>query len=493
MLIEQQTSGNVTLLTVMEKRIDARVAPELKRFMSEVAGGGQTWIALDIENVELIDRENIELLAPNARRKGLELIVSLPPALPTSLRGDPGRLRQVLTNLIGNAIKFTEKGEVRIEVSATETEGRVRHRFDIIDSGIGITPAGRSRLFKTFSQADGSTTRKYGGTGLGLVIAKQLVEQMGGSIGVESEPGAGSRFWFTVQLEEAAAEDAPAKVMTDLTGMRILVVDDNPTNRLVLERQLSSWGVFHQSAVGGEQCMELLRAAAVTEAHPFDAVLLDMQMPGMDGLSTGRAIRNELARPPRVIFLSSSEAATSAEILQKEGFDACILKPVRQSRLLEVIRHALAPQSHVAPPIRPVSVIEPAKHSVTPFRILVAEDNVVNQKVILAQLKKLGYTADTVANGLEVLESLDRIPYDIVFMDCQMPEMDGFEASRVIRAKEGSGSHVRVIALTANAMQSDRDRCLDAGMDDYIAKPMRFADLEAALERAGALRIAGVA
>ncbi|MEO8380365.1 MAG: response regulator [Acidobacteriota bacterium] len=451
---------------------------------------------LSFDEVEFDVRDavegTIELLAPAARRKGLELVVNMPPELPGLFRGDPGRLRQVLTNLIGNAIKFTERGEVRVELAATRQDQKVTLRFEIADSGIGISEAGLKRLFQTFSQADGSTTRKYGGTGLGLVIARQIVEQMGGTIGVTSEEGSGSRFWFTVRLPECAM--LAATPAGDLTGLTALIIDDNATNRFVVEQQLSSWGVSHESASGPWDGIRMARQAAL-DGRPFDVLLLDLQMPEMDGLTLWRTIRGESAlQSLRAIILSSSPVAFPEDELRAERLHLCLLKPVRQSRLfhaLQSLRDDVAGEARIESSRTP-SAARPAEDAVR-LRILVAEDNVVNQKVVLAQLRKLGFTADLAANGLEALVALEKISYDLILMDCQMPEMDGFEASRAIRVLEQQqqlGRHTQIIALTANAIESDRQRCLDAGMDDYLAKPVKLAALETVLHRAASTRAA---
>jgi len=435
----------------------------------------------------------MELLAPTARRKGLELVVNIPPEIPNGFRGDPGRLRQVLTNLVANAIKFTETGEVRVEASAGRGDRMTTLRFEIFDTGIGISEAGLARLFRTFSQADGSTTRKYGGTGLGLVIARQIVEQMGGQIGVESAEGSGSRFWFTVNLPECALDGSPATTTSILRGLTALIVDDNATNRFVLQQQLTSWAVTHESASSAEEGLQKLAEARLA-GRSFDLLLLDMQMPGMDGLTLWRSIRTKDEYPlPRAIILSSAPVAMTEEQLQAEGLSACLLKPVRQSRLLAAVYGMAMTRTVIESPSKDRRP-EPSHETPAPrVRILVAEDNMVNQKVILAQLKKLGHTADLVANGLEALAALERIGYDLVLMDCQMPEMDGYEASRIIRSMEERHSlptHTRIVALTASAIESDRQRCLDAGMDDYLTKPVKIDALDAALRRATVARSA---
>jgi two-component system sensor histidine kinase/response regulator len=478
---ETVVSSANALLTIINDILD----------FSKIEAGKLTFENLKFDLRDAVDG-TAELLAPSARRKGIELVVSLPPEIETGFRGDPGRLRQVLMNLVGNAIKFTEKGFVRVEVVVTRASGRAGIRFDVVDTGIGISEAGRSRLFQTFSQADGSTTRKYGGTGLGLVIARQIVEQMGGTIGVDSVEGEGSRFWFTMTLEECGAEpDAAPPRASGLSGVRALIVDDNDTNRFVLERQLASWGVYSESAADGEAAIKRLRGAAAS-GNAFDLILLDMQMPGMDGLTLWRSVRDDASlQPVRAILLSSSAVALSEVELIEARLDACLLKPVRQSRLFEALRRPLGDRGDDRDVQASIPDVVPTTPQ-SPLRILVAEDNIVNQKVVLAQLKSLGYAADLAANGLEVLVALDQIGYDVILMDGQMPEMDGYEASRLIRSREEKNPSglTWIIALTANAIETDRQRCLDAGMDDYLPKPVRVEALAAALKRAGEARLA---
>jgi two-component system sensor histidine kinase/response regulator len=478
---ETVVSSAEALLTIINDILD----------FSKIEAGKLSFDELEFDLRETVE-ETVELLAPVVRRKGLELVVSMPLEEPLRFFGDPGRLRQVLTNLIGNAIKFTEKGEVRVEVSSAGGGDREKTvRFDIYDTGIGISREGLTRLFQTFSQADGSTTRKYGGTGLGLVISRQIVEQMGGSIGVESVSGTGSRFWFTVNLPACDGEPQlhPA---ADLRDLHVLVIDDNPTNRYVIEQQLGSWGIRHASAdsaaTGGASL-----AQAARQGHPFNLLLLDMQMPEMDGRSFWRSVRDEAApRPLQTIILSSAAAALTEEEMLSERIEACLLKPVRRSRLLDALHLLSAGREGREVVARPLPEVSDPGSGLSTFRILVAEDNVVNQKVVLAQLRKIGHAADVVADGLEVLAAMKQIPYDLILMDCQMPEMDGYEATRTLRsfAPQGTGRRPWIIALTASANESDRQRCIDAGMDDYISKPVKIEALAAGLARAAAGRAA---
>ena len=439
----------------------------------------------------------LDMLAEGAQGKGIELACVIPPDLPTRLRGDVGRLQQILVNLVGNAIKFTDRGEIVVHVfKESETETHAVLRFDVQDTGIGIAPEAQARLFQAFNQADGSTTRRYGGTGLGLAISKQLVAMMEGQIGVQSEPGLGSTFWFTAQLEKQAADaKAPERFSRGLFGLQVLVVDDNATNRQILNHQLLAWNMQTGSAISGDEALRMLRAAAA-KSKPYDLALLDVQMPEMDGLTLARAIKADPAiAGTRLIVLTSLGQALTAEELKEIGIEAYLSKPVKQSRLVDCLVHAMGETTAanvVSKSAVTASVPIPSEPNpqIENVRILLAEDNIVNQQVALAQLRKLRYRADTVANGLEVLAALELISYDVILMDCQMPEMDGYEATQAIRQQEQSlkqpcpwNPPVYIIALTAHAMQGDREKCLAVGMDDYLSKPVRPSELQAALER----------
>ncbi len=479
-----------TLLTIINDILD----------FSKIEAGKLAFEEIEFNLVEVVESA-LELLAERAQAKGIELLGSVAPELPGIVCGDPGRLRQVLVNLVGNGIKFTEKGEVVVRTERVdETPTHVRVRFRVTDTGIGIPAATQRQLFQAFTQADSSTTRKYGGTGLGLAISKQLVGLMGGDIGVESEPGQGTSFWFTAKFKKAGDIPVPAIApRDDLHNLRVLVVDDNATNRQILRHQIFAWKMQRGSAASGHEALRILRAAAES-GEPFDVALLDMQMPEMDGLALARAIKSDPAiSAVKLIMLTSlGQIMTKAE-LQAAGLAAYLIKPVKQSRLfdclVEVSGTEVRPPDRIARP--PASAIASPAPDVTGerVRILLAEDNAVNQKVALAQLAKLGFTADPVANGLEVLEALDGGVYDVILMDCQMPGMDGYEATRLIRKRESTALNdaqparrVHIIAMTANAMEGDREKCLAAGMDDYVSKPVREADLRAALERWRALR-----
>ena len=472
-----------TLLTVINDILD----------FSKIEAGKLHFEELDFGLVETIEA-TLDMLAERAQRKNIELVSAIPPDVPAWLVGDPGRLRQVLVNLIGNAIKFTERGEVVIRVfKEAETATHATLRFSVIDTGIGIPLEVQARLFQAFTQADSSTTRRYGGTGLGLAIAKQIVALMKGQIGVQSEPGQGATFWFTAEFAKQSGPppDARLEYNRDLFDLRVLVVDDNATNRQILRHQIVAWKMQKGSAASGHEALKILRSAVDT-GKPYDVALLDMQMPVMDGLTLARAIKADPAlASTRLIILTSLGHVMAQKELKEFGIDAYLVKPVKQSRLfdclVDVVGEHLAHHVFVkaASPVVPL-----APETVGKVRILLAEDNSVNQKVALAQFRKLGFSAEAVGNGLEAVQALDDIPYDIIFMDCQMPEMDGYEATQSIRKREHEAStsgrlksRVHIVAMTANAMQGDREKCLAAGRDDYVSKPVREADLRAAMER----------
>ncbi len=436
----------------------------------------------------------LELLAEKAYGQGLELAYLIAENTPTQLCGDPGRLRQILLNLVNNAIKFTEKGEVVVRVAKVAGTGRVATlRFTITDTGIGIPPEAQAKLFQPFMQADGSTTRKYDGTGLGLAICKQLVSLMHGEIGVESNPGHGSTFWFTTQV---ALQPETAKVVhrrAEIAGSRVLIVDDNATNREIFERQLANWHVKHTSASSGQEALEKLHAAG--SAH-FDAALLDMQMPAMDGLTLAHHIHTDPALADiKILILSSMGRTIPPAELAEAGVALTLMKPVKQSQLHDALVSVLA--DRILTTVRAKRLSAPPIVASGKLRILVAEDNIVNQRVAMLQLERLGHRADVAANGLEVLSAIETVHYDVIFMDCHMPELDGYEATRRLRARENERrargekfTALHIVAMTANAMQGDREACLASGMDDYISKPVRPAELAASLARAPAAAVA---
>jgi signal transduction histidine kinase/DNA-binding response OmpR family regulator/HPt (histidine-containing phosphotransfer) domain-containing protein len=445
---------------------------------------------LELESIDFDLRQTVEdvceLLAERAQAKGLELACVLHDTVPASVRGDPGRLRQILINLLGNAIKFTERGEVVVRVlPAGQDERAVVLRFEVQDTGIGIPPDARPRIFQAFTQADESMTRRYGGTGLGLAIARQLVEMMEGTIEVESEAGRGSTFWFTARLGRAAADVRRERSRrSDVQGVRVLIVDDNDTNRELLHHQVTSWGMTDGVARDAPRALEMLRAAA-DSGRPYQVVILDMMMPDMDGLELARRIKADKAlAAARLILLTSIGLRGDAALARRAQIDAYLSKPVRQSELFNCLATVLgrAPQDTELVTRHTLSEARPRLAG----RVLLAEDNPVNQEVVLSMLDGVGCAVDVAADGEEALAMLAKQSYDLILMDCQMPRRDGYEATREVRRREaaaGSGRRTPVIALTANAMEGDRERCLEAGMDDYLPKPLRPGALYAALAR----------
>jgi len=431
----------------------------------------------------------LAVLAEKARAKGLELAYLVEENVPTQLVGDAGRLHQVLLNLVGNAVKFTDRGEVVVRVSKlAEQDRRVRLRFGICDTGIGIPPESRAKLFQPFVQADGTTTRRFGGTGLGLAICRQLAAMMGGEIGLESEEGRGSTFWFTAEfpLQEAAPKVVP--VRAELAGRRALIVDDHAINREIFERQLAVWRVETVSAAGGGEALDAVAAAG---GRAFDFAVLDYQMADMNGLDLARRLR---AGPGgadwKILMLTSTGHLIPQAELVAAGVGACLLKPVRHAQLHEALVVLLGGGGGPRPPPRPAAV---SGTEVKPLRILLAEDNLVNQHVARMQLAKFGYAPDLVADGLAALDAVQKGSYDVVLMDCQMPELDGYAVTRRLRRWEAGRRDagekfepLHIIAMTANAMQGDREKCLEAGMDDYVSKPVRPQELAAAIARAPA-------
>lgn len=449
---------------------------------SKIEAGKLSFELLDF-NLSQVVEDTLEMFAGQARQKSVELASLIYQDVPTLLRGDPGRLRQVLTNLVGNALKFTDKGEVILTVTKAEetTEDCLLH-FGISDTGIGISAERQSLLFQPFTQGDGSTTRKYGGTGLGLAISKQLVELMGGQMGVESEAGIGSIFWFTVRLtKQPAGAHAATPSVESLAGLRVLIVDDNATNRRILLHQFDSWAMAAEPVETGLQALARLRAAAAY-GQPFDLAILDYMMPEMDGLQLAQTIKSDpQLAATKLVLLSSSGQMVPSQHLQDAGFAVGLLKPVRQSRLFDCVVSLF----DVALPLKkPAPTVTPGPSvagDATKGRVLVVEDNTTNQLVTKLQLQGLGYAADVVSNGLEAVEAVSRFPYALILMDCQMPEMDGFEATAAIRTHEGTQRHTPIIALTANAFNGERERCLSAGMDDYLSKPVEMKTLAAIL------------
>jgi two-component system, sensor histidine kinase and response regulator len=446
---------------------------------------------LELEAVNFNLRSAIEdvgyTLAKRAQDKGLELACLIQPGLASDLRGDPGRLRQVLVNLTGNAIKFTHQGEIVIRAEAVEeTNSHVTVRFSVQDTGIGIPLDRQAAVFERFTQADGSTTRKYGGTGLGLTISKQLVESMSGRMGLNSQRGIGSEFWFEIRFEKQSREKrntAPLNLApVTLHRARILCVDDNQTNRTVLTRMVEGFGCRIETTTTGAKALELLRSAHQSD-DPYRVVLLDMQMPGMDGEQTARAIKGDPdVKEVKIIILTSMGQRGDAARLEVLGCSGYLLKPVKQQMLYEALVAVLGREGEEEPGLITRHIL--AEQRRRDARILLAEDNSINQKLAVILLQKAGFSVDAVDNGAAACEGAKTGQYHAVLMDVQMPEMDGFEATRQIRAWEaGQNRHIPIIAMTAHAMKGDRERCLLAGMDDYVSKPLHPRLLHSVMDR----------
>lgn len=476
---ETVRSSAEALLTVINEILD----------FSKIEAGKVELETLDFD-LRTVVEEVADLLAPRAHAKGLELSTLVGPGVPLRVRGDAGRVRQVLVNLVGNAVKFTEKGEIVVRVSPVEEcDEELVVRFSVTDTGIGIAPALHGRLFQSFSQTDSSTTRRYGGTGLGLAISKQLAELMGGGVGVDSDVGRGSTFWFTARLRKGTSHAevqsrAESAAATSLRGLRVLVVDDNATNRTILEQKLRSLAMRAESVPSGPAALALLRSAA-DEGDSFAIALLDLRMPGMDGIELARAIKDDpVIAGVRLVMLTSSAGRGDGARAREARVDGFLTKPVRVSALsdgLAMVMGLVEDLARPSPFVTRYSVAETEAR--TKAHILVVDDNTVNQKVAARQLEALGHRVDVAASGREALDAHARIPYAAVLMDCQMPEMDGYQATMEIRRREGSMRRTPIIAMTAGAMKSDREKALAAGMDDYISKPVRTGALAAVVDR----------
>ena len=486
--------------------LDTELNDEQRHYAEVVRGSGESLLALlnDILDFSKIEAGKLEIetldfdlyallddfassLALRAQDKGLEFVCAAAPDVPVLLRGDPGRLRQILTNLAGNAVKFTQQGEIAVRASLlSESSTEAVLRFSVRDTGIGIPKEKQQLLFQEFTQADASTTRQYGGTGLGLAISKQLAVRMGGEIGIVSDEGNGSEFWFTIRLgKQSEGDQTDIPQSADIRGRRILIVDDNATNREVLMAQLAAWGVRVEEAPGGPTALKAL-CLARDAGEPFEAAILDMQMPGMDGVTLAGAIKADaMLKDTRLVLLTSLGQRGDARLMEELGFAAYLIKPVRKSDLFGCLSAVLADTAPAGPPPAIIT-----RHTVRELRrgmvrILLAEDNITNQQVAMGILKKFGLRADAVANGAEAVKALEDIPYDLVLMDVQMPVMDGFEATQHIRNPQSAvhDHDIPIIAMTAHAMRGDRERCMAAGMSDYVLKPVSPEALAEALDK----------
>ena len=502
------------VLGMTDLLLDTTLDEEQRRFVMMAHRSGEALLGiindiLDLSKIEAgkleleaipfdlweVAEDVAELLAERAHGKGLELVCQIDEDVPINAIGDPGRLRQILTNLANNAIKFTEAGQVSILVQRgaepvllrrnslpderlrAQPGGHCQIQFSVVDSGIGMTTEQQQRLFLPFSQADSSTTRKYGGTGLGLAISRQLVEAMGGTIEAESEPGKGSIFRFAIVVCATESSDRwPTNTPSTLAHRRVLVVDDHGANRNIVRRQLASLGVSVETAGDGAEALAILRAGG--KAQVFDVAFIDMKMPGMNGIELAHAIRSDRTiEEPRLVMLTSVMPSDGAKAARAAGIVAYLNKPARRSEM-EKILHRLLDEPAPAPTVQASDRVP--NETTRRRRILLAEDNAVNRTVATSMLKQLGFEVDWAKNGVEAVSAVANARYDVVLMDCQMPEMDGFEATAAIRKAEqaaSSASRVKIVALTANAVQGDRERCLAVGMDDYLAKPFRKEQL----------------
>jgi CheY-like chemotaxis protein len=498
--------------------LDTGLTPQQRDYAETVRGSGEALLSiindiLDFSKIEagkltieslafdlrLVMEEVNEMLAPKADEKHLNLILEYPSRLPRRFTGDAGRIRQVVTNLVGNAVKFASAGSVAVSVTCespdceSPSQRRALLRVCVTDNGPGVPPEKVGSLFQKFSQADTSTTRRYGGTGLGLAISKQLVELMGGKIGVKNQPGEGATFWFTLPLEIDGSGQAAPQPAVDLRDLRVLIVDDNELSRRVIHEQITSWGMRNGAFGVAAGLLDAL-SGVKRQGDPYHFAIVDDSVSGIEGLAL--AIKSDPEIRDTVVILLASIGNRSAIQLQQQQqkhpcIDACVVKPVRQSQLMNSLANAWARKlgrpfldapsaTRLAAPGEAAAVDRFAGRHI---RVLVAEDNAVNQKVAGLMLQRLGLRPDFAANGHEAVEMFTMAPYDLIFMDCQMPQMDGYEATREIRSRESSGRRAAIVAMTAEAMAGSRETCLAAGMDDYIAKPVKQSDLLAKLEK----------
>jgi len=497
--------------------LETSLTHEQRGYVETIYSSGESLLTIinDILDFSKIDSGNLELeqqpfdlraciedaldlLATKASEKELDLLYQMEDGIPSQLLGDITRVRQVLVNLLGNSVKFTDKGEVVIQVKILSTPDTPNDtsktwylHFSVRDTGIGIPVDRLARLFKPFTQADASTARHFGGTGLGLAISRMIVEMMGGKMWAESSPGKGSTFHFTLRLKptQQPSRFALESSQPQLAGLQLLIVDDNPTNCRILSLQASKWGMKCLGLQSGKDALDLLR-----KGERFDLAILDMQMPGMDGLMLAAEIRklSHLSAMP-LVLLTSMGVKTDNPQFSKAGFATCLTKPVKPVQLYESLIRVVGGNKPAARKNAVPNKLDPSLASRLPLRILLVDDNVINQKVALRLVQQMGYKPDLAGNGVEALAMLDRQPYDLIFMDLMMPEMDGLEATREIRVRQKNiATHpnyktpIVVVAMTASAMTGDKERCLGAGMDDYLAKPVRPEDVRKIVDRWGA-------
>ncbi|MHB9096850.1 MAG: response regulator [Syntrophales bacterium] len=476
--VDMALTSGATLLQLINDILD----------FSKIEAGKMEMAVTELDLHRLVE-EVVEFFSGQAHSKGIELACHIDAGVPSRLRGDPVRLRQILVNLLGNAVKFTEKGEVTVHVSSEEeSERSVLLRVEVHDTGVGIAPDALGWIFHAFSQEDGSTTRMYGGTGLGLTIARQLVQMMGGKIDVKSVPGEGSTFWFTARLDKQDSAFPPADPYSlSFQGLRVLIAAGALTNRTILHKQLTGWGIRNGCAENSSEVLaSLVNAAASHDA--YNVAILDAAMPGMGGIGLARSIRADERIAGMVIIMLTSGSDREEES-RELGIRAYLRKPVRQSQLYNVFASLGDRPVHEESGETAPAGVQAIKGCFASFRILLVEDNAVNQAVSRAMLEYFGCHTDVAGNGREALEVFSRVGHDLILMDCQMPEMDGYEATRAIREKEaacgGERGYMRtpIVALTAHAMEGDRETCLKAGMDDYLSKPFRPKELYAVLAR----------
>jgi PAS domain S-box-containing protein len=471
--VETIRVGGESLLTVINDILD----------FSKIESGKIEFEERPLELKTCIE-EVLDLLSHKALEKGLDLIYWIDPNVPPFIVGDVLRLRQILINLVNNAIKFTDRGEVFVSATLSWKLGeQLALKFSVKDTGIGISADKLDRLFKAFSQVDSSTTRKYGGTGLGLAISQRLTELMGGNIWAESEPGTGSTFHFTIKSSTPPADAMLPTVylrskVPELSGKRVLVIDDNETNLMILRMYCENWGMIPRTTPSPRKALEWVR-----KGDPFDAAILDMMIPEMDGLELAREIRALRTRESLPLILCSSSGQSATQFSSGDLFSAVLTKPIKQDQIFETVMAAVTGTMQAIKKASPIAAKTPMER--IPLSILVAEDNPVNQKLLVRVLQQLGYSADLADNGLEVLKAVDNTRYNLIFMDVHMPEMDGLETTRKIVNSTNQNERPVIVAVTADALQGDKDKCIEAGMDDYITKPIRIADIQAILQRWG--------